>query len=110
MFRGLNEGFPGSEKKRLEMLQFLILNPRVAFFDEIDSGLDVDALKVVAHGITRARHNNPELAIVLITHSQRIVQYLQPDVVHIFGAGAIVHSGGLALLQQVEREGYDAFV
>jgi len=109
-FRGLNEGFSGGEKKRLEMLQFLILKPRVALFDEIDSGLDVDALKVVARGITRARHDNPELAIILITHSQRIVQYLKPDFVHIFGSGTIVRSGGLALIKQIEREGYDAFV
>lgn len=107
--RGLNEGFSGGEKKRLELLQLLILQPRVAILDEIDSGLDVDALKVVADGIAIARAENPLLSIVLITHYQRILGYIRPDFVHIMCAGNIVESGDFSVAAKVEVEGYEVF-
>jgi Fe-S cluster assembly ATP-binding protein len=107
--RGLNEGFSGGEKKRLELLQLLILQPKVAILDEIDSGLDVDALKVVADGIAIARAENPLLSIVLITHYQRILRYVMPDFVHVMYAGKIVESGNCAVATKVENEGYEVF-
>lgn len=107
--RGLNEGFSGGEKKRLELLQLLILEPKIAILDEIDSGLDVDALKVVAAGIAIARLENPLLSVVLITHYQRILQYSKPDFVHIMCAGKIVESGDFTVAEKVEIEGYEVF-
>ena len=109
-FRSVNDGFSGGEKKRLEVLQLLILNPRLAILDEIDSGLDVDALQVVARGIMHARAKNPDMALLVITHRQHILQQIQPDHVHIFCNGTIVYSGGPELAARVEREGYDAFM
>src|SRR5438876_3324526 len=88
--RYLNEGFSGGEKKRNEILQMAILEPELAILDETDSGLDIDALKVVARGVQEVRHDRPELGVVLITHYQRVLQYLQPDVVHILVDGRIV--------------------
>lgn len=108
-FRGLHEGFSGGESKRLEMLQLLVLRPRVAILDEIDSGLDVDALKCVALGIEHSRQENQKMAILLITHYQRILRYVQPDHVHVFCNGSITRSGGPELALEVEAKGYHAF-
>jgi Fe-S cluster assembly ATP-binding protein len=107
--RYLNEGFSGGEKKRNEILQMALLEPELAILDETDSGLDIDALKVVANGVQEVRRDRPDLGVLLITHYQRILQYLQPDVVHILVDGRIVASGGPDLAQQLEREGYDAW-
>ncbi len=107
--RYLNEGFSGGEKKRNEILQMAILEPEFAVLDETDSGLDIDALKVVAKGVQEVRTDRPDLGVLLITHYQRILQYLEPDVVHILVDGRIVASGGVELAQQLEQEGYDAW-
>ena len=107
--RYLNEGFSGGEKKRNEILQMAILEPEFAVLDETDSGLDIDALKVVAKGVQEVRTDRPDLGVLLITHYQRILQYLEPDVVHVLVDGRIVASGGVELAQQLEQEGYDAW-
>lgn len=109
-FRSVNEGFSGGEKKRLELVQLMVLNPRVAILDELDSGLDVDALQVVARGIAHARRKNPEMALLIITHYPHILQHIHPDTVHIFYKGSLVHSGGPELADRVGKEGYDAFI
>lgn len=103
--RYLNEGFSGGEKKRMEILQLLTLKPSFALFDETDSGLDIDALKVVSKGINRLRGN--EFGALIITHYQRILNYVNPDVVHIFYQGKIVTSGGTELVHALEERGYD---
>lgn len=102
--RAINVGFSGGEKKRLEILQLLVLNPIFAILDETDSGLDVDALKIVADGINRFR--SPEHGILLITHYNRILQFVQPDFVHVMKEGRIVESGGKELAERIEKEGY----
>jgi Fe-S cluster assembly ATP-binding protein len=107
--RYLNEGFSGGEKKRNEILQMAVLEPDLAILDETDSGLDIDALRVVANGVHEVRADRPELAVVVITHYQRILDYLRPDVVHILVAGRIVERGGPELARRVEEEGYDAW-
>jgi Fe-S cluster assembly ATP-binding protein len=107
--RYLNEGFSGGEKKRNEILQMAILEPTVAILDETDSGLDIDALRVVAHGVTEVRQARPELGVLLITHYQRILDYLAPDRVHVLLDGRIVESGGSELARRLEKEGYDAW-
>ena len=107
--RYLNEGFSGGEKKRNEILQMAILEPEFAVLDETDSGLDIDALKVVARGVQEVRTDRPELGVLLITHYQRILDYLEPDVVHILVDGRIVETGGPDLARRLEREGYDAW-
>jgi Fe-S cluster assembly ATP-binding protein len=107
--RYVNEGFSGGEKKRLEMLQMAVIEPEMAILDETDSGLDIDALKVVARGVDEVRKDRPELGILAITHYQRLLDYLQPDRVHILVDGRIVASGGPELAQQLEREGYEAW-
>ena len=109
MDRYLNDGFSGGEKKRSEVLQLALLEPDMAILDETDSGLDIDALKVVADGINEVRRERPETGVLLITHYQRILRYLTPDVVHIFVGGRIVESGGLELAERLEQEGYEAF-
>jgi len=103
--RAINEGFSGGEKKRNEILQMAILDPRLAILDETDSGLDVDALKIVSGGINRLR--GPKKAIVLITHYQRLLDYVQPDFVHVLSGGKIIKSGGKELAHEVEKLGYD---
>src|SRR5215471_13036334 len=105
MSRAVNEGFSGGEKKRNEILQMALLEPRLAILDETDSGLDIDALKVVAGGINKLRR--PDNAVVLVTHYQRILNYVTPDRVHVLAGGRIVHSGGRDLAQTVEARGYD---
>jgi Fe-S cluster assembly ATP-binding protein len=107
--RYLNEGFSGGEKKRNEILQMAILEPEVAILDETDSGLDVDALRIVATGIREVRADRPGMGIVLITHYQRLLHELEPDHVHLLVDGRIVASGGPELAGQLEREGYEAF-
>ena len=109
MDRYLNEGFSGGEKKRNEILQLAILEPDFAVLDETDSGLDVDALKIVAQGVREVRQSHPEMGILLITHYQRLLTELQPDYVHILVNGRIVESGGPELAEQLEREGYERF-
>jgi Fe-S cluster assembly ATP-binding protein len=106
--RYLNHGFSGGEKKRLELLQLLLLQPRVAILDEIDSGLDIDAIKIVAQGLHMARADNPALSIILITHYPRLLSYIIPDRVHIMKKGKIVESGPASLALTIEEKGYDA--
>ena len=103
--RPVNVDFSGGEKKRNEILQMAVLQPRLAILDETDSGLDVDSLKAVAEGINRLRA--PAQAIVMITHYQRLLQYVRPDFVHILGRGKILKSGDYRLAEEVERQGYD---
>jgi Fe-S cluster assembly ATP-binding protein len=103
--RSVNEGFSGGEKKKNEILQLLLLNPVVAFLDETDSGLDIDALKIVAKGIHNFR--NKRNATILITHYQRLLDYVQPNFVHILYKGQMIKSGGPELAKQLEQEGYD---
>jgi Fe-S cluster assembly ATP-binding protein len=107
--RYLNEGFSGGEKKRNEILQMAILEPEIAILDETDSGLDIDALRVVANGVQQVRAARPELGVLAITHYQRLLDELQPDQVHIIVDGRIVESGGLELSARLEAEGYDAW-
>jgi Fe-S cluster assembly ATP-binding protein len=105
--RHVNVGFSGGEKKRAEMVQMGILDPRLAILDETDSGLDIDALRVVGQGIN-AIMRSPDKAVLLITHYQRLLEYVRPDYVHILSGGRIVKTGGPELAQALEREGYDA--
>jgi len=107
--RHVNEGFSGGEKKRNEILQMAILEPEVAILDETDSGLDIDALRVVADGVAEVRRDRPDLGVVAITHYQRLLDNLRPDVVHILLDGRIVESGGPDLAARLEAEGYEAF-
>ena len=103
--RGVNEGFSGGEKKRNEILQMSLLEPTLALLDETDSGLDIDALKVVADGVNALR--SPARAIVMVTHYQRLLDYVVPDQVHVLAGGRIVKSGGRELALELERRGYD---
>jgi Fe-S cluster assembly ATP-binding protein len=105
--RYLNDGFSGGEKKRVEILQMAMLKPRIAVLDETDSGLDIDALKVVAEGVKSLV--SPEMGAVVITHYQRILNYIQPDFVHVFIGGRIVDEGGPELAHQLEAEGYERY-
>jgi Fe-S cluster assembly ATP-binding protein len=104
--RGLNEGFSGGEKKRVEILQMAVLEPKFAILDETDSGLDVDAMKAVAEGVKKIVEKNTT-GVVVITHYQRILKYLQPDFVHVMKAGKIIQSGGKDLAAKLEAEGYE---
>ena len=106
--RNLNEGFSGGEKKRHEILQLELLDPKMAILDETDSGLDIDALKVVSEGINRFREK-PGHGVLLITHYTRILRYVKPDFVHVFVAGRIVEEGGPELADLLENEGYERF-
>lgn len=105
--RGVNEGMSGGEKKKSEMYQLAVLEPQLAILDEIDSGLDVDALRVVGQSIEKLR--TPERSFLLITHYERLLDYVRPDCVHIFHAGRIVKSGGPELVQEIEKKGYESF-
>ncbi len=104
LYRAVNEGFSGGEKKRNEILQMTILEPRLAILDETDSGLDIDALKVVANGVNSLR--GPERAIIVVTHYQRLLDYVVPDHVHVLSQGRIVKSGGRELALELEQRGY----
>jgi Fe-S cluster assembly ATP-binding protein len=103
--RGVNEGFSGGEKKRNEVLQMLVLEPKLAILDETDSGLDIDALKVVSTGVNSLR--DASRGVVLVTHYQRLLDYVVPDQVHVLSGGRIVKSGDRSLAQELERRGYD---
>ena len=103
--RSLNQGFSGGEKKRNEIFQMAILNPKLAILDETDSGLDIDALKVVANGVNKLR--NEDNAVLLITHYQRLLDYIVPDFVHVIVDGKIVKSGTKELAYELEEKGYD---
>lgn len=103
--RYLNEGFSGGEKKRNEILQMMMLSPKMAILDEVDSGLDIDALKVAAAGVNSIM--NPGMGVLIITHYQRLLNYIKPNFVHIFMQGRIVKSGGPELAKRLEKEGYD---
>ncbi len=105
--RYLNDGFSGGEKKRVEILQMAMLRPRIAVLDETDSGLDIDALKIVAQGVKDLV--GPEMGALVITHYQRILNYIEPDFVHVFVGGRIVEEGGPKLAHKLEAEGYEAF-
>jgi Fe-S cluster assembly ATP-binding protein len=105
LHRGVNEGFSGGEKKRNEILQALILEPKLAILDETDSGLDIDALKVVAEGVNGLR--SAERALVLVTHYQRLLNYIEPDFVHVLSDGRIVRSGDKSLALELEERGYE---
>lgn len=107
--RNVNEGFSGGEKKRHEILQLELLKPKFAVLDETDSGLDVDALKVVSEGVNRAKEAN-DLGVLLITHYTRILNYIKPDFVHVFVAGKIAEEGGPELADRLEAEGYDRYL
>ena len=106
--RNVNEGFSGGEKKRHEILQLELLKPKIAILDETDSGLDVDALRVVSEGVNRVREGG-EVGTLLITHYTRILRYIKPDYVHVFAAGKIVKSGGPELADELENEGYEKY-
>ena len=103
--RSLNEGFSGGEKKKNEILQMAVLEPKLTILDETDSGLDIDAMKVVAEGINKLTHENN--ALILITHYQRLLNYIEPQFVHVFSGGKIVKSGGKELAHELEAQGYD---
>ena len=107
--RSVNEGFSGGEKKRHEILQLELLNPKVAVLDETDSGLDIDALKVVSEGVNRYREQG-DRGVLLITHYTRILRYITPDYVHVFVNGRIAEEGGPELAERLEAEGYDRYV
>jgi Fe-S cluster assembly ATP-binding protein len=106
--RNVNEGFSGGEKKRHEILQLELLKPKFAILDETDSGLDVDALKIVSEGVNRA-HENTGLGVLLITHYTRILRYIHPDFVHVFVDGRVAEEGGPELAERLENEGYDRY-
>jgi len=106
--RNVNEGFSGGEKKRHEILQLELLKPKFAVLDETDSGLDVDALKVVSEGVNRAKDNS-DLGVLLITHYTRILKYIKPDFVHVFVDGKVAEQGGSELADRLEAEGYDRY-
>lgn len=104
LYRSVNEGFSGGEKKRNEVLQMALLEPKLAILDETDSGLDIDALKIVSNGVNALRSG--ERAIIMITHYQRLLDYIKPDYVHILAGGKIIRSGDFTLAQTLEKEGY----
>lgn len=107
--RSVNEGFSGGEKKRHEIMQLELLKPKIAILDETDSGLDVDALKIVSEGVNRAKEAN-DLGVLLITHYTRILRYIKPDFVHVFANGRIVEEGGPELADKLEEHGYEEYV
>ena len=107
--RPVNDGFSGGEKKRNEILQMAVLRPTLAIMDETDSGLDIDALQVVAQGVNALRGERPEMSVLLITHYQRLLNYIQPDRVHVMVDGRIVRSGGPDVALQLEEDGYREF-
>jgi len=104
--RGLNDGFSGGEKKKLELLQMLMLKPSLIILDEIDSGLDIDAIRMVGAVIAKVKQERPEVALLIITHYQRILDYITPDYVHVMRDGQIIQTGGALLVSQLEKRGY----
>ena len=108
--RYLNEGFSGGEKKRNEILQMALLEPDFAVLDETDSGLDIDALQIVANGVNQIRKEHSEMGVLTITHYQRLLDHLEPDYVHILIDGKIVESGGFELVEKLDSQGYEAWL
>lgn len=108
LYRAVNSGFSGGEKKKNEIVQMAVMSPRLCFLDETDSGLDIDALKVVSDGINSLRNKNN--AFVLVTHYQRLLDYVQPDVVHVLSGGQIVKTGGKELALELEKNGYESYI
>ncbi len=108
--RYLNEGFSGGEKKRNEILQMALLEPDFAVLDETDSGLDIDALQVVAKGVNEIRKERPDMGVLTITHYQRLLDHLNPDYVHILVDGKIIESGGFELVEKLDSQGYEAWL
>jgi Fe-S cluster assembly ATP-binding protein len=106
--RYLNEGFSGGERKRNEILQLAVLNPKLAILDETDSGLDVDGLRIVGEGISKLK--TPERGYLVVTHYQRLLEYITPDFVHVFVDGKIVETGGKELSDKLEKEGYESYL
>jgi Fe-S cluster assembly ATP-binding protein len=104
--RHVNDGFSGGEKKRNEILQMAVLKPSLAVMDETDSGLDIDALKIVSNGVNKLAEENPDMTVLLITHYQRLLEYIKPDVVHVMVEGRIMRSGGPEVAMELEAEGY----
>ena len=107
--RPINDGFSGGEKKRSEILQMAMLRPTLAVMDETDSGLDIDALQVVANGVKKLKEENPDLTVLVITHYQRLLNYIRPDHVHVMVGGKIVRSGGPEVAEKLEAKGYEEF-
>jgi Fe-S cluster assembly ATP-binding protein len=107
--RNVNEGFSGGEKKRHEILQMRLLKPKIAILDETDSGLDVDALRVVSEGVNRSREDS-DVGVLLITHYTRILRYIKPDFVHVFVDGRVAGEGGPELAEELEANGYERFL
>lgn len=107
--RHLNDGFSGGERKRNEVLQMALLEPVVALLDETDSGLDIDALRVVAHGVRTVKEKHPTMGALVVTHYVKLLDEIRPDVVHVLVDGRVVHSGGVELATQIDHEGYDAW-
>jgi len=110
LFRDLNDGFSGGEKKRNEILQMLLLKPKLAILDEIDSGVDIDALKLIAKNILEIKRKNVKFSTLIITHYPKLLEYLKPDIVHIMIAGTIVYSGNKEVIDVIERYGYNIFI
>lgn len=108
--RNLNEGFSGGEKKRLEILQMLLLKPKVAIIDEVDSGLDVDSLKLVSNAISNLQKENPDFTIILITHYKRILEYINPDFAYVLINGNLADSGDISLVNKIESQGYNEYL
>lgn len=108
IYRNFNEGFSGGEKKRLEIAQLLLLRPKIAILDEIDSGIDSDGIKLLIKALKFARKTNPDLSILLITHYQKILEYLEPDYVHVISNGKIISSGNKDIISIINEKGYDA--
>ena len=108
--RSCNDGFSGGEKKRYELLQLLVANPLLVILDEIDSGLDIDALELVAQVIEKLRAVNPQVSVLIITHYQRILNYITPDRVHVLIKGVITQSSDASLVHSLEQKGYDGYL
>lgn len=106
--RSINEGFSGGEKKKMEILQMAVLAPKYAILDETDSGLDIDALRIVADGVNKCRKDNPKMGVLLITHYQRILEYIKPDRVVVMKGGKIVKTGDSKLVLELEKDGYES--
>ena len=107
--RNLNEGFSGGEKKRLEMMQLILLKPKFVILDEIDSGLDIDALRQIAQSLSYVRRENPDMSILIVTHYQRILDHIIPDFVHVMDGGRLVQSGDASLVARIEQGGYGVY-
>ena len=109
LYRSVNDSFSGGEKKRFELLQMMLLKPKLALLDEIDSGVDIDGLKLIAKGLHSYKEQNPNSSMMIVTHYKRILDYLSPDVVHVMKHGSIVSSGDASLIDQIEHKGYDQY-